>query len=71
MEHLKEERSSHKVSDLLKICVKMAASWSPQGLQTEVRDAIWAWGFSWSLTLKESQDILLTDAACRLDWREW
>ncbi len=30
VEHLKHEGTSHSSSDLLKICVKMGASWSAQ-----------------------------------------
>lgn len=38
------------------------------GFQTEMWDAIWAWGFPGLLSLKESQDIPLHNAACR--WRK-
>ncbi len=33
VEHLKHEGTSHSSSDLLKICVKMGASWSAQDLR--------------------------------------
>ncbi len=33
VEHLKHEGTSHSSSDLLKICVKMGASWSAQILR--------------------------------------
>lgn len=36
------------------------------GFQTEVWDAIWAWGLPGLFSLKEMQDILITGAACRL-----
>ena len=35
MEHLKQEETSHSSSDLLKICVKIGASWSAQALKQE------------------------------------
>ncbi len=44
VERLKHEGTSHSSSDLLKICVKMGASWSAQDLR-QAGDTVWPGAF--------------------------
>ncbi len=58
VERLKHEGTSHSSSDLLKICVKMGASWSAQVFR-QAGDTVWAWCFP-SFVLFEARHLCLS-----------
>ncbi len=64
VERLKHEGTLHNSSDLLKICVKMWASWSAQDFsQTDV--TVWAWCFFPFLLPEDLLHIVFAYLNCR------
>ncbi len=63
VEHLKHEGISHSSSDLLKICVKMGASWSAQDFRL-------AWCFFPFLLPEDLAHLVFADLNCRCGGKE-
>ncbi len=61
MECLKHEGTSHSSSDLLKIFVKMGASWSAQ----DFRQTVWVWCFFHFLLPEDLAQPVFADLNCR------
>ncbi len=64
VECLKHEGTSHSSSDLLKICVKMEASWSAQ-IFRQAGDTVWAWCFPSFVLSEDLAHIFFTYLNCR------
>ncbi len=65
MERLKHEGTSHSSSDLLKIFVKMGASWSAQDFRQAGVNTVWAWCFFPFLLPEDLAYLMFTDLNCR------
>ncbi len=66
VEHLKHEGTSHSSSDLLKICVKMVASWSAQVFR---QAGVWAWCFPSIVLFEDLAHVVFTYLQCRCGGR--
>ncbi len=64
VEHLKHEGTSHSSSDLLKICVKMGASWSAQVFR-QAGGLIWAWCLPSLVIFEDLAQVIFSYLQCR------
>ncbi len=64
VESLKHEGTSHSSSDLLKICVKVGASWSAQDFR-QAGVTVWAWCLFPFLLLEDLAHLVFADLNCR------
>ncbi len=62
--YLKHDGTSHSSSDLLKIFVKMGASWLAQDLR-QAGDTVWSWCFPYFVLSEDLAHIIITYFHCR------